>query len=147
MISQSDNAKVVLESIEAIWNRGEYDRIPEFYTEDFVSHQPGTPGMTWPAGHEGVREISSAERRAFPDYTEAPMFVMSEGDFVAVFQVVTGTNTGEGSYPATGKAFQAIDTMFIRMRDGKLAEQWGLMDLYAIAVQLGLREPVPGLIN
>lgn len=147
MISQNENAKVVIESIKVIWNQGEYDRIPEFYTEDFISHQPETPGLNWSSGHKGVREIVSAMRRTFPDYAESPKFVLAEGDFVSVFQINTGTNTGNGSFAATGKAFKAIDAMVIRMREGRLAEQWGLLDLYAIVTQLGLREPFPDLIG
>ncbi|MPV38361.1 ester cyclase [Georgenia subflava] len=142
-----NNSDIVRASIDAIWCRGELDRIPEFYTEDFVSHQPATPGFHWPPGHEGVREVVARMRTTFPDYHESPKFVISEGDLVAVHQLNTGTNTGDGPFPPTGKRFEAIDAMVCKMRDGKIAEQWGLLDLYAIVVQLGVREPVPGLIN
>jgi predicted ester cyclase len=147
MISKNKNAEIVIASIEVIWNRGELERIPEFYTEDFVTYQTETPGMNWAPGHKGLREIVTSVRTRFPDYTEYPKFVLAEGDFVSVFQTVTGTNTGKGSFAPTGKAFKAIDSMVIRMRDGKLAEQWGLLDLYGISAQLGLREPIPNLIN
>lgn len=140
------NAQVVRDSIEVVWNRGELDRISELYTDNFVIH-PGSHGIfTWPNGPKGVRQIAEDVRKAFPDYHEEPNMVLEDGDLVAVRQTVTGTNTGPGVFRPTGKKFRVFDTMFIRIEDGRLAEQWGLFDRLGQLAQLGLVDLPPHLV-
>lgn len=138
-----NNADIVKEAIAQVWNQGKLDQIPNFYTEDFVCHESGITMFPWPPGHEGLKQIVSQARGAFPDYLETPELVVSEGDLVSVRQLVTGTNTGQGAFPPTGKAFRVVDTLICRLEDGKLAEQWGLIDQFAIFTQLGI---LPDLI-
>ena len=142
-----DYEKIVREVIDVVWSQGQVVRIPEFYTEDFKCHQPeqklnwvgATTRLDW-IGHEGVRAVVTTVRSAFPDYTETPEHVVVSGDMVAMRMRNRGTHSGTpiGKFSATGRAFEVIDTMFVRMRDGKIEEQWGLIDQFAAAVQLGL---------
>lgn len=137
-----DNAQVVRDSIEFIWNRGELGRVEDFYTADFRCHAAGASIWEWGTGPAGVAGIVSEIRTTFPDYLESPQIVLVEGDLVAVRQTVTGTNTGPGRFAPTGKSFQVIDTMICRIDEGKLAEQWGLFDQYSLCIQLGLQAPI-----
>lgn len=98
------NEDIARQTIEVIWCRGEVDRIPEFYTEDFHAHQPnirlnwtGIPGRpTW-VGHEGLRNIVTWIKSVCPDYHEAPQLVVGSGDMVAMRMINTGTHTGRAS--------------------------------------------------
>lgn len=149
-----DIAAVVRESIEVIWNRGELDRLAEFYADDFYWHPAATgrihaPGsrlfapavaVPWVPGYAGVEQVVRQMRTIYPDYHEDPQLVIAEGDLVAVRQTVTGTHSGAGPFPATHRSFEVVDMMFCRVRDGKLAEQWGLFDQYSLITQLGLHE-------
>jgi predicted ester cyclase len=148
MTDEQRNAALAREVIDIVWNRGEVDRIPDFYDEGFVSHQ-SSPGVAWPPGHEGVRMCVLAVRAIFPDYTETPELVVAQGDMVAMRMINRGTHTGlpAGGHAPTGRSFEAVDTMFVRCRDGRLVEQWGLFDLYALTCQLGIAEPVEGLLG
>lgn len=139
-----DNAQVVRDSIEYVWNRGEYDRIPEFYSEDFTIARSGLSIWPWPTapGRKGVKQQVMAIRELFPDYREEPLTVLSEGDMVAVRQALTGTHAGGTRVPPTGKLLRIRDMMFCRVRDGKLVEQWGMNDQYYVLVELGLVEAV-----
>ncbi|WP_019160180.1 ester cyclase [Brevibacterium senegalense] len=141
-----DYGQIVRDVVDVVWSQGQVDRIPEFYTEDFTCHQPkqkinwvgATKRLTW-EGHDGVREVVETVRAAFPDYTESPEHVVVEGDMVAMRMINRGTHTGVavGSFEATGRSFEAIDTMFVRMKGGRIAEQWGMIDQFAAAVELG----------
>jgi len=145
-----DIRQIAIDCIESVWTGGQIDRIPEFYTEDFYCKQPG-PSLNWTGGpedgawlgHDGVRAAVSQVRAVFPDYTETPEHVVASGDMVAMRMINRGTHAGEpiGRFPASGKKFEVVDTMFVRFRDGKIAEQWGLFDEYAAGVELGLIEP------
>lgn len=136
------NAQIVLDSIESVWNKGELDRIPEFYTDDFISYQGDHGLFEWPPGRDGLEQVVTTVRTAFPDYLEEPAIVFSEEDLVIVRQVISGTNTGDASFPATGKSMKVVDMMICRLKDGKLHEQWGLTDNYSMLIQLGMLEPL-----
>jgi predicted ester cyclase len=126
-------------SIEVVFNNCQYDRIPEFYTEEFVCHPTGIPINPWRPGRDGLEEHVRAIKEVFPDYTEYPKIVFGDGDMVIVRQEVTGTNNGKGPFGGeAGKKFTVIDMMICRLRDGKLDEQWGLTDRFAQFVQLGI---------
>jgi predicted ester cyclase len=144
------NEDIARKTIEVVWCRGELDRIPEFYTDDFHAHQPNIrlnwAGMasrpSW-VGHEGLRQIITNIKSVCPDYNEAPQLVVGSGDMVAMRMINRGTHTGRavGRFQPSGKSFEAIDTMFVRMVGGRIAEQWGLFDQHAVCVQLGFIEP------
>jgi len=138
------------ETIDVVWTRGQVDRIPEFYTADFKAHQPrprvnwvGLPRLASWTGHEGLREVVTAVRSVCPDYSETPQLVVAAGDMVAMRMINRGTHTGRpvGRFQPSGKSFEVVDTMFVRIVDGKIAEQWGLFDQYSVCVQLGFMEP------
>jgi steroid delta-isomerase-like uncharacterized protein len=95
-------------------------------------------------GREGVRQIVSAFRRAFPDLTFEVHDVIAEGDKVVARVTIHGTHQGElMGIPPTGKraSVGAIDIM--RVEGGKLAEHWGVTDNLAMMQQLGVI-PMPG---
>lgn len=144
--SEMNNEQIVRDCIASVWTRGEVDRIPEFYTEDFYSNQPrpylcfaGDTTTEW-KGYEGVRQAVEDSHDAFPDYSETPEIVVAAGDMVAMRMINRGTHTGRaiGSFAPSGKSFESVDTMFVRMRDGKICEQWGLFDEFSAGIQLGL---------
>lgn len=130
---------MVHEAIDVIWNRGELDRIPEFYTKDFVSHQP-KEGFRWDPGHEGLRQLLTRTRARFSDYHENIEDSVASGDRVVLRLRNTGTLAADTAAGAP-KSFDVTDFMLVRIEDGKIAEQWGLIDLYGMYVQLGLIKP------
>ena len=133
---------MVKEAIAVIWNRAELDRLGEFYATDFVSHQP-PGGIKWEPGHAGLHKLITATKRQFPDYRETIEDCVASGDRVFLRLTNRGTDLGgTRSRPPTGRTFEVADSMLVRIEHGKIAEQWGLIDLYSMYVQLGLIEPV-----
>ena len=130
---------MVQEVIDVIWNKGQVERVRDYYSDDFISHQP-EHGVVWNPGPEGVQEIVTRTRGHFPDYHEEIQDVIASGDRVVLRLKNTGTYAGKG--PMAGKSFEVADFMAVRIEDGKIAEQWGLFDLYSFHVQLGRIKPL-----
>jgi predicted ester cyclase len=133
---------MVKAAIDVIWNDADLDRIPDFYSDDFVSHQPPL-GIRWEPGHEGLRRLITATTRQFPDYHETIEDCVVSGDRVFLRLTNRGTDTGgTRSAAPTGRSFEVGDSMLVRIEGGKIAEQWGLVDLSSMYVRLGRIQPV-----
>lgn len=133
--------RFAVERVEALFNRGELDRVEEFVTEDFVNHE------AWPGedpGYEGFRLRLRRLRDAFPDFRMTVEDVLADGDLVAYRATVTGTHRGEllGMRP-TGRGFRVQHMHFLRLRDGRASEHWACRDDLGMLQQLRLL-PAPG---
>lgn len=122
---------------EDVIGGGDLGLIDELTTEDIVDHEEGLPGQ--PPGRDGVKFFVNAMREAFPDLqlkTIEP--TMTDGDLEAARTIVTGTHSGDFmGIPATQSTveFESID--IIRVRDGKVAEHWGVTDVMTLMQQIG----------
>ncbi len=128
------NKQVVRRVYEDVLNRGRLDVAREIHTADFTAH-----AGTRTAGLE--EDIAAAEgwRSAFPDLVVTIEQMVAEGDRVAVFWTARGTNTGEGNgLPATGRGGEGRGMSIFRLVDGRIAEEWNVMDKYGMLKQLGL---------
>ncbi len=133
--------RFAVERVEALFNRGELERVEEFVTEDFVNHE------AWPGedpGYEGFRLRLRRLRDAFPDFRMTVEDVLADGDLVAYRATVTGTHRGEllGMRP-TGRSFRVQHMHFLRLRDGRASEHWACRDDLGMLQQLRLL-PAPG---
>jgi steroid delta-isomerase-like uncharacterized protein len=128
--------RFAVERVEALFNRGELDRVEEFVTEDFVNHE------AWPGedpGHEGFRLRLRRLRSAVPDIHMEVHEVVAGADLVAYRATLSGTHRGEllGMAP-TGRAFRVQHMHMLRMRDGRACEHWATRDDLGMLQQLGL---------
>ena len=112
------------------------DRIPEFYTPDFVGdYRPY--GLR--EGHAGVRAMVEGAWRAFPDYHEEVHELIAEGDRVVLHLTISGTQLGQwGPLPPTGKRAEFDEIIILRIRDGKVVGQRGVVDNLSALRQLGV---------
>jgi steroid delta-isomerase-like uncharacterized protein len=121
--------------VDTLQNQAEIDRAHEFIHDDIVDHS-AVPGMA--AGIEGVKSVFRAIREGFPDHDAKIIHQIAEGDLVATYKTFTGTHRGSFfGTPATGKraSIEVID--FVRYRDGKVVEHWGIVDVAGLMRQLG----------
>jgi steroid delta-isomerase-like uncharacterized protein len=111
--------------------------VDEIHTPDFVVHTA--------SGDVGLEENRAAVvgwRAAAPDLVMRVEHMVAEGDLVAVHWIGRGTNTGEGNgLPATGRKVEARGMTLFRFRDGRIAEEWGVVDMLSALRQLGLLPP------
>ena len=91
------------------------------------------------SGIQGMKDMASMFRAAFPDLKVSVEDMIAEGDKVAGRITFAGTNTGEfmGS-PATNKAISIEEIHIVRIVGGKMVEHWGLADEMGMMTQLGL---------
>lgn len=141
-MNADSNVQTVLNSIDVIFNKGQLDRIPEFYSPEFKSHQGGYGLMLWEPGWDGLHKHVLEIRKMWPDYHEEIEFIFGAGELVTVRMNLSGTSLGDGPLPHTGKSFKVKDMMICRVVDNRLVEQWGLTDNYSRLIELGYINPV-----
>jgi steroid delta-isomerase-like uncharacterized protein len=77
--------------------------------------------------------------RAFPDLHITLEDVIEEGDKVVLRDTVTGTHLGEfNGLPPTGKSVSYSEIFIARFANGRIAEMWGVVDIFTQMKQLGL---------
>lgn len=110
--------------------------IDEVYAADYVLHDPSLPEPV--RGLEGVREFITSVTAAFPDGRATVEDLVAEGDRVVQRVTFRGTHQGEFlGVPATGKQVAVWLMVISRMADGKIAEEWQLVDGLGLLQQLG----------
>jgi len=130
------NEQIVRDACQVVWTEGDMSRVGEFYSEDFQANYPRTD---WGVGVQGVRALAESIRASFPDYSEEIDELIVAEDLVIVRLTLRGTHNGPlPNLPATGKAVEFKDVTICRVRDGKIVEQRGLSDHFALYQQLGL---------
>lgn len=108
--------------------------IDEFYAPDAVIHTP----VLDITGPQAQKEVFARLLRAYPDLHIAIQDVIAEGDKVVVRDVVSGTHRGEYmGIPPTGKAVTYNEIFIMRFENGRIAEGWGVVDVFSQMRQLG----------
>jgi predicted ester cyclase len=81
----------------------------------------------------------------FPEIRMTIEALVAEGDTVAVRTLSEGTNLGKlnGVIPPTGRRFEARQSHWFRVEDGKPAEHWATREDLSAMIELGVIQP-PG---
>jgi steroid delta-isomerase-like uncharacterized protein len=141
--SSSEAAKaVVRRNTEEVQSRGNFDVFEELFASDFLDHTP-QPGRT--PDRDGARELYRVLRTAFPDFRAEIHWQAADGDLVTTYKTYYGTHEGPflGVAPTGRKIhFETVDVM--RVRNGQIAEHWGVANLFSLMQQLGALPPVHG---
>ncbi len=137
-MSVEENKALVRQWVE-LWNMGNIDAIGAFVTPDYVRHDPNSPEIRGP---EAEQQLVAMYRAAFPDLHFTVEHLVAEGDTVLPHFTVHGTHRGELlGIPPTDKPVTVVAMELFRLVDGKIAEQWVVMDALGLMQQLGA---VPG---
>jgi len=136
-VSRKENLELVHNMYEAL-NTHDVEAHDKFWTKDMIWHGP--PGWGDVHGLEAFKnEVMRPFYRAFPDYHAINTIEMAEGDMVAATGHFTGTHSGDWfGIPATGKKVKAGYSDFWRVENGRLAENWVMVDMLGILRQLGV---------
>lgn len=110
--------------------------IDEVVDPGLVFHAPVPSDVS---GVQALKQVWSVLLRAFPDLHVAIEDVIAQGDKVVYRNTVTGTHQGEyRSLPATGRSVTYDEIFIVRFADGRIAEIWGVVDVFAQLKQLGV---------
>lgn len=90
-------------------------------------------------GPQAVKQLYNTYREAFPDIRVTVDNIIGEGDEVAVRYRITGTHKGSfQGIPSTNKKFNSWGLEMLRFENGKIVEDYGVMDTWSIMEQLGV---------
>jgi predicted ester cyclase len=103
-----------------------------------------TPLPVQATGAQALKEVFGRLHRAFPDLHVTVEDLIEEGDKVVGRNSVTGTNQGEymGLAP-TGKSVTYNEIFIFRFDEGRIAETWGVVDVFSQMKQLGVMNEKP----
>ena len=110
--------------------------IDELVEPDAVIHTPLPIEAT---GAQLLKEVFARLHRAFPDLHITIEDLIEEGDKVVSRNMVTGTHQGEYmGIPPTGKSVTYNEIFILRFTGGRIAETWGVVDVFSQMKQLGV---------
>jgi steroid delta-isomerase-like uncharacterized protein len=124
--------------IDEVWNQGRLDLLDRLVARDCITHDPAAPGGEL-KGPDGLKQLISMYRNAFPDTEFEIKDLILEGDKVAARITASGTHNGElmGIAP-TGKRVSISGNLITWFRDGKQVESWSSYDQLGMLQQLGV---------
>lgn len=139
-MSTQERKALVNRYAEEVWSRGRLEATDEYIASDYVRHDPGIPFEV--RGREGIKQLVLMYRAAFPDIHFTAADTIAEGDRVVVRWDVRGTHRGElMDIAPTGHEVSLTAIEIFRLADGKIAEQWVLVDTLGMLQQLGAFPP------
>ena len=119
------NKAVVKRYWEGKWNKRQPSILDELQTPDVVYRSP-TLKMN---GIEEYRRVYGSYLTAFQDTEIVIEDMIAEGDKVVTRIRLSGVHRGElEGIPPTGKRFSVIAYTVFRLVDGRIAEEWELLD-------------------
>jgi predicted ester cyclase len=135
----TEQANTSIEAAKAFyqfWNSGDPAVLKRAISPDFVDHTlpPGRP-----QGPAGPAFASAHFRRAVPDLRVEVVKMVVAGEYVTVNMVFTGHFTGVfGEVAGKGQPIRFIATDLIRIRDGRVSDNWHIEDNLSFFQQAGL---------
>jgi len=109
--------------------------IDEVFEPDVKQHTPFEA-----TGAQTLKEmVFTRLYQAFPDLHITVEDVIAEGDKVVERDTVTGTHQGDYmGLPPTGKSVAYNEIFIMRFAGGRIAEIWGVVDVFSLMKQLGM---------
>lgn len=139
LVKQKENEKRNKKVIERYWNGKWNERrleiLDELQTPDVAYH--GT-SMTM-NGIEEYKQVFKGYLSALQDSSVEINSLIAEGDKVVSHVSMSVVHTGElDGIPPTGNEVKVSAYTIFRLVDGKIAEEWEIMDELGMMMQLGL---------
>ena len=136
-MSPEENLDLVHRMYEAL-NAQDLEAHNEFWTEDMIWHGP--PGFGDIHGLEAFKyEVLKPFYLAFPDYHVNNDIEVADENWVAATGFLTATHQGEWlDIAATGKPVKMRFSDFWLIKEGRLSENWVMVDHIEVLRQIGI---------
>ena len=132
----SEENKAKFRQVAEAFANGNIAAFDDLIAPDFIEHSPApdqAPGV------EGIKQMATMFRSAFPDLKVTIEDLIAEGDKVVGRMAFTGTHKGEFmGMAATNKQINIQEIHIVRISGGKMVEHWGIEDSMAMMQQLGM---------
>jgi steroid delta-isomerase-like uncharacterized protein len=137
-MSNSEQNTSIVAKCFADASRGDRAGLEQILSPHFVIHAPDDY-----RGVDGLLEMVEMFRRTLPDLAVTVDHQFADGDYVASRFTVRGTHEGNLlGVPPTGREVAVTGITVSRCEDGKIVEEWELLDVAGLLQQIGaLPEP------
>jgi steroid delta-isomerase-like uncharacterized protein len=138
--AQEASNKATVRRIQDAVNTGDIEviskTIDELVEPDVLFHAPVPIQAT---GAQAAKQVWAMLLRGLPDLHLTIEDLIAEGDKVVRRNTVTGTHRGEyRGLPPTGKSVTYNEIFIFRFAGGRIAEIWGVVDVFSQMQQLGV---------
>jgi steroid delta-isomerase-like uncharacterized protein len=137
----NDPKQLVNRFMEELWNERRLDVADAIFAKDCVTHQlrSGLPADAVPRGPQAMKEHVTGWVASFPDLHFSIEQILSDGDRVVMHLLMEGTHQGAWmGIPASGKKMQIRMFTIHRVEQGKIVEDWVLVESLGFFQQLGV---------
>lgn len=118
-----------------VWNNQDYDKLDVALTGDFRRRAPDQNAD----GRAAMKEFMRQVHTTYPDFRIVVDNSSHQGDVAFLRWTVTGTNSGPGAFPPTGKRITTSGITMVRFaEDGRISEEIAQYDTASLSRQLGL---------
>ena len=132
-----ENKQLVRRLFNELWNKGNLAVANAIFTSNYLNHDPATPDFG--TGPEGVKQLVTLYRNAFPDLQLTVNQMIETGQLVTTRFASQGTHKGElwGIAP-TNKPIKVEGMVIHRISRGHIVEGWVMWDALGLIQQLGV---------
>jgi steroid delta-isomerase-like uncharacterized protein len=142
--SAPDRVAITRQTVQEVWNAGNFRLIDQYVAPDFVSHDPTPEDVRGP---DALKAQIAAQRDAFPDFHLEAHDVFEHDDKVVTRWRATGTHRGDFMGLAPTERCAAAEGITIdRWVGGRVVESWVAYDVLSVLQQLGAA-PAPGSVT
>jgi predicted ester cyclase len=118
------------------WNTGNVDILDAAVAPNFTRRM-SFAARTAADSLASLKEVILSHRASFPDFhVELQEVIYLENKTVSRYKY-SGTNTGPGAIPPTGKIYSGTGISITNFKNGKAVEEWAELDNLAAMIQLG----------
>lgn len=146
----NDPEQLIKRFVEELWNGRRLDVADEIFSTDCVTHQlrSGAPMDAVPRGSEEIKVHVADWIASFPNLRFSIEQILNEGDRVVTQLLMEGTHQGPWmGIPATGKTMQIRMFTIHRVAQGKIVEDWVLVESLGFFQQLGVVPNTADLVS
>jgi len=138
--AQSNAADPLIAAFAKTLSAHDMDAFAALFADDYVNHQMSAAAPSPPAGitaKQATVAFFGARLKGLPDLSVTIEASLANADMAAASFVYTGTHQGAylGVAP-TGKFLRFTSCDIFRIRNGKIAEHWGMGDIAGTLAQM-----------
>lgn len=123
-MNASEQNKAAVRNCFAQASAGNFDALGDIVADDYLLHPEGAKGP------DGLAEMVQGYRDQIPDISVAIDHQFTEGDWVATRYTIRGRHVSGHDVAFTGLTVS-------RCRDGRIAEEWEVVDVMTMLGQIG----------
>lgn len=136
--NQSEQKAFIRDLYGTLYEEQSFDAVPEFYAPDVVRHG-GLQGDV--EGDEALRGYLQAAIGGLSDIEVTALRWLAQDDVIAYDFEMSATHSGEMlGVPATGNHIEMTNTVWFRIENGHVVDEWPRTDMLGLLTDTGVVE-------